>query len=121
MGLVVDQTDKVAHRIDLQDDVIIFTSPAFGANVANGRFSPDGNRLGYVDEDGKVFACDLDGDVWTVGDTKTIEWTTVDIQDVVIYFSADDGAGWTPLALVLLVLVTLFVSRTSRKRHSCRL
>ncbi|HUU00192.1 MAG TPA: hypothetical protein VM425_01985 [Myxococcota bacterium] len=100
MGLVVDQTDKVAHRIDLRDDVIIFTSPAFGANVANGRFSPDGNRLGYVDEDGQVFACDLDGNVqnsFQAFSTGSLSWTDSGIwiggEGKAEFYDPDTGAS----------------------------
>jgi len=78
MGLVVDHVNLVLHRIDYKDNQIIYTSPAVGTGVKHGRFSPDGNHLAYVDENGLVFACDLDGNVqssFTAFSTGSLSWT----------------------------------------------
>ncbi len=78
MGLVVDKVEKVVHRIDLRDNQVIFTSPPIGTNVKHSRFSPDGNRLGYVDENGQVFLCDLDGNLqysFQAFSTGSLSWT----------------------------------------------
>ena len=54
MCLVVDKTNTVLHRIDYRNDAIIHTTPAIGSNVKHTRFSPDGDWLVYLDEDGEV-------------------------------------------------------------------
>ena len=78
MGLVVDKTAKVAHRVDLVDGAVAYTTPAIGVDVENGRFSPDGTRLAYVNSSGQVFVCDLDGEVqssFQAWDTGSLSWT----------------------------------------------
>jgi K319-like protein len=100
MGLIIDKTNKVARRVDLRDNQIIFTSPPIGVNVAHGRFSPDGNRLAYVDEAGMVFACDLDGNVqnsFQAFSTGSVSWTSSGIwiggEGKAEYYDPDTGAS----------------------------
>jgi len=38
------------------------------------------------------------GDVWEVGSTQHIIWTTTNLNDVTIRYSTDNGATWTPIA-----------------------
>jgi hypothetical protein len=37
------------------------------------------------------------GDVWYVGERRTIEWTATGMSEVVIWYSTDDAGTWTPV------------------------
>ena len=64
MALVIDAKTNKARRIDLKDGKVTYTSPAFGTNVANGRFSVDGTRIVTISSStGEVAIRDLDGKV----------------------------------------------------------